>query len=59
MQKIYTDNEQVHNVKESKQILKKAQKNKKTLSSSDREFIDMTRNTSMIDMLFSMPVRAD
>ena len=59
MQNIYTDNEQVHNIKESKKIFKKAQKNKSTLSSSDAEFINMTRNTSMIDMLFSMPVRAD
>ena len=59
MQKIYTDNEQVHNVKESKKILNKAQKNKKALSSSDTEFIEMTNNTSILDMLFSMPVRAD
>lgn len=59
MQKIYTDNEQVHNIQESKKILKKVQQDNKTLSSSDAEFIQMTNNTSMLDMIFSMPVRAD
>ena len=59
MQKIYINNEQTHNIKESNKIIRKVKRGKQPLTQSDSEFITMTRNTSVIDMFFSMPVRTD
>jgi len=59
MQKIYINNELTHNIKESNKIIKKVKRGKQSLTKSDSEFITTTRNTSVIDMFFSMPVRTD
>lgn len=56
---IYLNNENEKNIKESNRLIKKAKKSKEVLTQSDSEFINMTRNTSVIDMLFSIPVRTD
>ena len=48
-----------HNIKESNKIIKKVKSRSTSLTKTEKEFIETTRATSLVDMFFSMPVRND
>ena len=51
--KSFSNNEQEHNIRESKRILRDAKKGKKALSSSQQGFVKRTRMTSTVDAIFA------
>lgn len=51
--KSFSNNEQEHNIRESRRMLQNAKKSKKALSSTQQEFVKRTQMTSVIDAIFA------